>query len=109
MSKNVGTVLFYYVREKTGKDKQTKFGHPFGCIAIQEREDGFINRGISVCSRHDVFSKEKARSLALERLNNPASEISFTRKIWRDSGFLFFKGNYFGVEPNEFEKRMLKK
>ena len=62
-------VLYYYLRDENN--------HPYGCVAIQESasEKGKINRGVSLCSKYDIFDKKHARGLALSRLNLACSSL----------------------------------
>ena len=51
----------YYIRRSDTKQ-------PIACVAFNENEDGTVNRGISICSTREIFSKNKARNKAIGRL-----------------------------------------
>ena len=100
-------VLYYYLRDENN--------HPYGCVAIQESasEKGKINRGVSLCSKYDIFDKKHARGLALSRLNLACSSLF-------GEPFDEYHGNKpaipvahqfnkydFNVDPTPFEARML--
>jgi len=56
-----GTMKHYYIRRDDTKQ-------PIACVAFNENDDGTVNRGISICSTREIFSKNKARNKAVGRL-----------------------------------------
>ena len=59
-------IFFYYL-----KDEQN---NKIGCVAVNENENGTVNRGVSICSKTDKFNKTKARGIAYSRLMNVLKE-----------------------------------
>lgn len=60
-------VKFYFLRNEPNDNRSSK-GQPYGVVAIRLNEDGTVNRGISVCSKYDLFNKNVGKGLALSRL-----------------------------------------
>lgn len=100
-------VLYYYLRDEKN--------HPYGCVAIQEStsEKGKINRGVSLCSKHDNFDRKHARSIALSRLNIARSSLlgePFEEYHGNNSTIPVahqFNKYDCNVDPTPFEARML--
>lgn len=100
-------VFYYYLRNKKNQ--------PYGCVAIQETANGFINRGVSICSTRDKFNKKHARGLALRRLNEASKSLLgqafacyYGKKPTIPATPEFNKFDCH-VEPTEFERRILVK
>ena len=107
-------VFYYYLR-----DEQQK---AYGCVAINENDDGTINRGVSLCSHGDVFVKRCARNIAFQRLQEAMKKkksIPFNRYNGFARGtmncpvdlddFELSTRSAYGVVPNAYEYRMLHK
>ena len=105
------TVHFYYLRNPQQQHQ------PIGCVAIHANADGTINRGVSVCSWNDNFSKKKARSLALTRLSlaDKGLNIKFGKYYGRSNSVAgmpdcpFENAAANNVQPTESEYRILHK
>ena len=54
-------IYHYYIR-------RADTNQPIACVAFGENEDGTVNRGISICSTREIFSKTKARNKAIGRM-----------------------------------------
>jgi len=59
------TIQYYYLRD-------FKTYQPYACIAINQNDDGTVDRGISICSSEDQFDKKLARSKSRGRLLHAA-------------------------------------
>ena len=106
-------IVYYYLRHDDG--------HPYGCVAIKENDDGTINRGVSLCSLNDKFVKATARGVAIKRLNDAEKHKSSTKfdiyaGAYQNMGIPILIGccyfNYkseYHVEPTKKEYRMLHK
>ena len=100
-------VFYYYLRDKQN--------HPYGCVAIQETNDGKINRGVSICSKADRWDRACARGIAFKRCQK-ASESLFpipfgtyngTKRHMPEIGFAYkSEGN---ATPTEAEAKIIAK
>ena len=106
-------IFFYYIKDENN--------NKIGCVAVNENEDGTINRGVSICSKVDKFNKTKARGIAYSRLINVCNtktNVTFNEYTGDTSKILFpkipeiyeivFKEHYH-VTPSAKEFRMLHK
>lgn len=102
-------VHIYYLRDPQQKHL------PVGCVAICENSDGTINRGVSLCSYRDNFSKRRARNLATARLSLACKgmDIRFGKYYGRKAICMpdcpFEHSSQCNVKPTEYEYRILHK
>ncbi|MFA6889898.1 MAG: hypothetical protein WCQ80_02620 [Bacilli bacterium] len=61
-------VMYYYLRMQQFDHRGNICAIPYGTVAIRKNEDGTINRGISLCSKKDNFSRSIGRRKAYARL-----------------------------------------
>ncbi len=121
----MSNVSYYYLRYQ--------HNIPLGCLAIEKKADGTVNRGISICSELDRFDRACARGIALQRLNiakRDEKNVEFNKyngegsgvrhmPVWdlthtnvadkMDIGNLIAFKCTFRDQPTQFEKRMLEK
>jgi N-acetylglutamate synthase-like GNAT family acetyltransferase len=97
----------YYVRNDEGALA--------GCVAIERLPNGFINRGISLCSSKDTWQKRIAKSIAINRLLTARTEKASKpfrkyrgKKANSHMPKLGFKNSFeFEVAPNKKEQKIL--
>ena len=55
------TIMHYYIRDHITNQ-------PIACVSINVDEDGFVSRGIAICSDNERFDRKKARHKSRGRL-----------------------------------------
>lgn len=58
-----GRIAVYYLYSQYPEERI-----PYATVAVEEREDGLVNRAYAYCSYKDQFNKKIGRQIALQRL-----------------------------------------
>lgn len=58
-----GRIAVYYLYSQYPEERV-----PYATVAVEEREDGLVNRAYAYCSFKDQFNKKVGRQIALQRL-----------------------------------------